>query len=266
MHYVGRQIIRKKGSIQESFLTLGWSSKHTPLPHCFMKTRRIILGSDCMTLILMLSFFSECPLIALLLLSELSECSNCSPIALWTRKIKIDCQSQKWYDEKDIMDLLRKSLFSRNHIRLEDRSHQALHAKWKCTCCMNCQALVPSPVLLDPKQNPNQSKIKIQVQLGLGWHYNHIGHHPTHPTHPQLLTTKESSREKVLKGKKSHNDPPYPSRSSVGPGGQRDQEHGVVLHDQEEGYQPPKTSRTESSQVLGSQEHGVVLHDRSFIS
>ena len=31
-----------------------------------------------------------------------------------------------------------------------------------------CQALVPSPVLLDPKQNPNQSKIKIQVQLGLG--------------------------------------------------------------------------------------------------
>ena len=42
--------------------------------------------------------------------------------------------------------------------------------------------------------------------------------------------------------------PPYPSRWSGGPGGHRDQEHGVVLHDQEEGYQPPKTSRTESSQ------------------
>ena len=34
-------------------------------------------------------------------------------------------------------------------------------------------------------------------------------------------------------------NPPFPSRWSVGPGGQRDQEHGVVLHDQEEGYQPP---------------------------
>ena len=30
------------------------------------------------------------------------------------------------------------------------------------------KTLVPSPVLLDPKQNPKQSKIKIQVQLGLG--------------------------------------------------------------------------------------------------
>ena len=75
---------------------------------------------------------------------------------------------------------------------------------------------------------------------------------------------KECSRDEVLKGKKSQYDPPYPSRSSVGPGGQRDQEHGVVLHDQEKGYQPPKTSRTESSQV--HQEHGVVLHDWSFIS
>ena len=37
--------------------------------------------------------------------------------------------------------------------------------------------------------------------------------------------------------------------SSVGPGGQRDQEHGVVQHDQEEGYQPTKISNTESSQV-----------------
>ena len=60
---------------------------------------------------------------------------------------------------------------------------------------------------------------------------------------------KECSREKVLKGKKSQYDPPYPSRWSVGPGGQRDQEHGVVQHVQGEGYQPPKTSRSGSSQV-----------------
>ena len=62
-----------------------------------------------------------------------------------------------------------------------------------------------------------------------------------------------------MKRKKSQYDPPYPSRSSVGPGGHQDQEHGVILHDQEKGYQLPKTSRTESSQLL--QEHGVVLHD-----
>ena len=31
--------------------------------------------------------------------------------------------------------------------------------------------------------------------------------------------------------------PPNPSRSSVGPGGQRDQEHGVVLQDQEKRHQ-----------------------------
>ena len=48
---------------------------------------------------------------------------------------------------------------------------------------------------------------------------------------------KECSREEVLKGEKSQYDPPNQSRSSVGPGGQRDQEHGVVQYDQEEGYQ-----------------------------
>ena len=58
---------------------------------------------------------------------------------------------------------------------------------------------------------------------------------------PPLLTMKECAREKVLKGKKS--------QSSVGPGGQQDQEHGWVLHDQEEGYQVPIISRTGSSQV-----------------
>ena len=51
----------------------------------------------------------------------------------------------------------------------------------------------------------------------------------------------------MLKRKKSQYDPPYPSRWSVGPGGQRDQEHGVVLHVQGEGYQPPITSRTGST-------------------
>ena len=64
----------------------------------------------------------------------------------------------------------------------------------------------------------------------------------------------------------------------MGHHGQRDQEHGVVQHVQEEGYQPPQTSRTESSQVPqglsmtpptcqggpgGQQDqgHGVVFHD-----
>ena len=61
---------------------------------------------------------------------------------------------------------------------------------------------------------------------------------------------KECSRDEVLKGKKSLYDPPYRSRWSVGPCGQRDQEHGVVLHAQGEGYQPPITFRSGSSQVL----------------
>ena len=39
----------------------------------------------------------------------------------------------------------------------------------------------------------------------------------------------------------SQYDPPDPTRWPVGLGGQRDQEHGVVLHVQGEGYQPPKT-------------------------
>ena len=37
---------------------------------------------------------------------------------------------------------------------------------------INCQALVPSPVPLDP----NPKKSQIQVILGLGWHNNHMGH------------------------------------------------------------------------------------------
>ena len=60
---------------------------------------------------------------------------------------------------------------------------------------------------------------------------------------------KECSREKVLKGKKSQYDPPYPSRWSVGPGGQQDQEHGVVLHVQGEGYQLLITFSSGSSEV-----------------
>ena len=38
----------------------------------------------------------------------------------------------------------------------------------------------------------------------------------------------ECSWEKVMKGKKSQYDP-YPSRSSVGPGGQRNQDMGVIV-------------------------------------
>ena len=82
-----------------------------------------------------------------------------------------------------------------------------------------------------------------------------------------------------MKGKKSQYDPPYPSRSSVGQGGQRDQGHAVVLHVHGEGYQPTIFSRTGSSQVAqglsmtppthqggpgGQQDQGhwVVLHDQ----
>ena len=65
-----------------------------------------------------------------------------------------------------------------------------------------------------------------------------------------------------------------PTTNPVGPGGQWDQEYGVALHDQEEGYQQPITFRSGSSQVLKDfrinpsthpcwqqgQGHGVVLH------
>ena len=42
---------------------------------------------------------------------------------------------------------------------------------WIWQARINCQALVPSPVPLDP----NKSKIQNQVQSGLGWHQNHMG-------------------------------------------------------------------------------------------
>ena len=66
-----------------------------------------------------------------------------------------------------------------------------------------CQALVPSPVVLDPI--PNQSQILKS---------SHMGHHPPHPTARQ-----------------------------------RDQEHGVVLHVEGEGYQPSITSKSWSKKV-----------------
>ena len=50
------------------------------------------------------------------------------------------------------------------------------------------------------------------------------------------LPTHNCSPRAPVGAKKCQYDPPYPSRSSVGPGGQRDQEHGEVLHDKEEGY------------------------------
>ena len=43
--------------------------------------------------------------------------------------------------------------------------------------------------------------------------------------------------------------PPTRQGGPGGPGGQQDQGYGVVLHDQEEGYQPPITSRPERSKV-----------------
>ena len=73
----------------------------------------------------------------------------------------------------------------------------------------NCQALVPSPVLLDQKPNPNQSKIKIQVQLVLGWHNDHMRHSPHHPT--------TFNHEEVLWGKSLRMTP------QTHPGGQVDQ-------------------------------------------
>ena len=77
---------------------------------------------------------------------------------------------------------------------------------------------------------------------------------------------KECSREKVLRGKKSQYDPLYPSRWSVGPGGQRDQEHGVVLHVQGEGYQPHITFRSGSSQVPKGLRISAVLSNPDLIS
>ena len=56
----------------------------------------------------------------------------------------------------------------------------------------------------------------------------------------------------MLKGKKSQDDPPNPSRWTGGPGGQQDQGHGIVLHDQGEEYQQPITSKSGSSLDLVS--------------
>ena len=42
---------------------------------------------------------------------------------------------------------------------------------------------------------------------------------------------------------------PYPYSWTGGPGRLQDQGHGVVIHDRGEGYQPPITSRSGSSQV-----------------
>ena len=75
-------------------------------------------------------------------------------------------------------------------------------------------------------QSPNPSATKSLKKgekrgFGLGLRAD------TKITCSQLLSMKECSRKKV----------------SVGPGGQRDQEHGVVLHVQGECYQPPITSR-----------------------
>ena len=43
-------------------------------------------------------------------------------------------------------------------------------------------------------------------------------------------------------------DPPFPQPKKL-PGGQQEQGHGVVLHDQGEGYQQTKTFRSGSNKV-----------------
>ena len=53
----------------------------------------------------------------------------------------------------------------------------------------------------------------------------------------------------MLIGKKSQDNLPNPSTWTGGLGRQQDQGHGVVLHDQGEGYKAPITSRIGSIQV-----------------
>ena len=70
------------------------------------------------------------------------------------------------------------------------------------------------------------------------------------PPHPQLLTIKECSREKVLKGKKSLYNPPYPSRWSVGPG----QPHVLAVWEHPEGG---------SDKAEGVMEEGMEAENRN---
>ena len=49
--------------------------------------------------------------------------------------------------------------------------------------------------------------------------------------------------------KKVLNDPLYSTSPKDGPGGQREQGHGLVLHDPGEGYQQPTTFRNWSTQI-----------------
>ena len=88
----------------------------------------------------------------------------------------------------------------------------------------NCQALVRSPVPLDPIQIPKPKQSKIQ-KTNSDWSFTLKSH---------------SVSEWPL---------PYPSRGTDRPGEHQDQGHGVVLHDQGEGHQPAITSRSGSSQV-----------------
>ena len=57
------------------------------------------------------------------------------------------------------------------------------------------------------------------------------------------------SQEEVLIVQKSWNDPLWPFSQPNWPGGQQDQGHGHVLHDQGEGYQQPITFRSGSRQL-----------------
>ena len=72
----------------------------------------------------------------------------------------------------------------------------------------------PSPKPCLPRTNPNPKPKKVKNRKS----YGTVG--DTIITWAIFLTMKECSRGKVLKGNKSQYDPPYPSQSSVGPGGQ----------------------------------------------
>ena len=94
-------------------------------------------------------------------------------IILWTEELKLRCVD---------INLQHRGCFcvwdtSWHHDKTETKINRRLTSNWlmiEIILLSNCQALVPSPVPLDP--NPKQSKIQIQVQLRLGWHNNHIGH------------------------------------------------------------------------------------------
>ena len=110
--------------------------------------------------------------------------------------------------------------------------------------------LLSSP---SPKSSPNRPKTKPKPVLNqnpssIGTVVTPKSHGPPHPTN-NFWPWRSALGKNCWKGKMSQYDPPYPSRWSVGPGGQRDQGHGVVLHDQGEDHQKPITPKNGSMKV-----------------